>query len=95
MQEIYGEIHIPIVKKFNTDFAARETHHEATSIDPTQASESTTSRAGKRPRIFDPLDWLRFRATRSQDVRAAGFRELFLPRVDGAGGDRRLPERSQ
>ena len=80
VQEIYGQIHIPIVKKFNTDFAARETHHEATSIDPTQGSKSHDFSSWKASAIFDPLDWLRFRATRSQDVRAAGFRELFLPR---------------
>jgi outer membrane receptor protein involved in Fe transport len=35
--------------------------------------------------IYDPLEWLRFRTTFSQDVRAAGFRELFLPRVTTVG----------
>jgi outer membrane receptor protein involved in Fe transport len=62
------------------DFAARETHHEATSIDPTQGSKTHDFSSWKASAIFDPLDWLRFRATRSEDVRAAGFRELFLPR---------------
>jgi outer membrane receptor protein involved in Fe transport len=81
VQEIYGQIHIPIVKKFNTDFAARETHHEASSIDPTQGTKDHDFASWKASAIFDPLDWLRFRATRSRDVRAAGFRELFLPRT--------------
>ena len=48
---------------------------------PRRASaRARASRAGRSPAIYDPLDWLRFRATRSQDIRAGNFRELFLPR---------------
>jgi len=31
--------------------------------------------------VYEPVDWLRFRATRSRDIRAAGFRELFEQQI--------------
>ncbi len=76
---------MPITKKLQTDFALRETRNEATS----DAAGSETQRhdfpTWKASVVYDPLSWLRFRATRSRDVRAAGFRELFLPRVSTVG----------
>src|SRR5690606_40668209 len=39
--------------------------------------------------VFEPFDWARFRLTRSRDLRAAGYRDLFLsqPGVpDSVGG---------
>jgi outer membrane receptor protein involved in Fe transport len=83
--EVYGEIQIPIVESLQTDLAVRETRHEATSIDAASGTKSHTFSSWKAAAIYDPLDWLRFRGTRSQDVRAAGFRELFLPRLSVIG----------
>ena len=51
-----------------------------------QRRDRTTSRAGRCPLSTIALEWLRVRATVSRDVRAAGFRELFLPRVTVQSG---------
>ena len=32
----------------------------------------------KFPTVFEPFDWMRLRLTRSRDLRAAGYRDLFL-----------------
>ena len=42
--------------------------------------ESTTQRTPnwKFSALFEPFDWVRFRITRSRDLRAADYRELFL-----------------
>jgi outer membrane receptor protein involved in Fe transport len=72
---------VPFTENFQTDFAVRETQHDATSIDPASGGTSNSFSSWKAAAIYDPLEWLRFRGTLSQDVRAAGFRELFLPVV--------------
>ncbi|HTX25217.1 MAG TPA: TonB-dependent receptor [Steroidobacteraceae bacterium] len=36
--------------------------------------------------IYEPVDWLRFRASQSRDERAPNFRELYYNQVIGAGG---------
>ncbi len=36
--------------------------------------------------IYEPVSWLRFRATQSRDERAPNFRELYYNQVIGAGG---------
>lgn len=36
--------------------------------------------------VYDPLDWLRFRGSRSQDLRAASFRELYYSQSIPPGG---------
>jgi outer membrane receptor protein involved in Fe transport len=83
--ELYGEIDVPMTEKFHTNFAARQTEYEATSNQATVPSNSQDFVSWKAAGLYDPLEWLRFRATLSHDVRAAGFRELFLPRVDAVG----------
>jgi outer membrane receptor protein involved in Fe transport len=80
--EAYGEVDVPMSKKFRADFAVRETQNEASSNTGTAPSQSHDFASWKASGIYDPLEWLRFRGTLSRDVRAAGFRELFLPRVD-------------
>jgi outer membrane receptor protein involved in Fe transport len=83
--EAYGEVNVPISKKFNADFALRETQNDATSITSTDPSSSHQFSSWKASGIYDAVSWLRLRGTLSRDVRAAGFRELFLPRVDQIG----------
>jgi outer membrane receptor protein involved in Fe transport len=80
--EAYAEVTIPMSEKLTTDFAARETQNEATSSTASNVSGDHNFASWKAAAIYDPLEWLRFRATLSRDVRAAGFRELFLPRVN-------------
>jgi outer membrane receptor protein involved in Fe transport len=82
--EAYAEIDVPMSQKLNTNFSARQTRNETTSLTAAFAGEETFS-SWKAAAIYDPLEWLRFRTTFSQDVRAAGFRELFLPRVTAIG----------
>ena len=84
--EAYGEVQIPMSKKLQTDFALRETHNESDSATNSTVSGSHDFSSWKASAIYDALQWLRFRATVSQDVRAAGFRELFLPRVTVQSG---------
>jgi outer membrane receptor protein involved in Fe transport len=84
--EGYGEVQVPMSKKLQTDFALRETHNEASSSTASNVSGSHDFSSWKASAIYDPLQWLRVRATVSRDVRAAGFRELFLPRVTVQSG---------
>ncbi len=44
----------------------------------TGASAHRTLSTGRSERVFEPFDWLRLRMTRSRDMRAAGYRDLFL-----------------
>ncbi len=84
--EAYGEVAVPMAKKLQTDFAYRQTTNDAKSAQATNVSGSHDFASWKASAIYDPLKWLRFRMTISQDVRAAGFRELFLPRVSTLSG---------
>jgi len=84
--EGYGEVQVPMSKKLMTDFALRETSNKASSSTDPTASGSHDFESWKASAIYDPLQWLRVRATVSRDVRAAGFRELFLPRVTVQSG---------
>ena len=79
--EAYAEIDVPMSEKLQTNFSIRQTRNEATSATDPTISGSDTFASWKAAAIYDPLDWLRFRTTLSHDVRAGGFRELFLPRV--------------
>jgi outer membrane receptor protein involved in Fe transport len=83
--EIYGEISVPISEKVNTDFGVRQTRNEATSAQSGVAKSSHDFSSWKAAVIYDATDTFRIRATRSRDVRGAGFRELFLPRVTTPG----------
>jgi outer membrane receptor protein involved in Fe transport len=83
--EIYGEIQVPIVEKVNADFAMRETRNEAASAQAGVAKNSHDFSSWKAAVTYDATDSFRVRATRSRDVRGAGFRELFLPRVTTPG----------
>jgi len=81
--EAYGELDVPMTQKFHTNFSARETQNEATSLQGVSGDHNFAS--WKVAAIYDPLEWLRLRSTVSRDVRAAGFRELFLPRTTVVG----------
>jgi outer membrane receptor protein involved in Fe transport len=83
--EVYAEIDVPMSQKLNTNFSARQTQNEATSAQSSSITGEHTFASWKAAAIYDPLEWLRFRTTISRDVRAAGFRELFLPRTTTVG----------
>ncbi len=91
--EGYGELNIPLVKDVllakyaEIDGAVRETYNKASNettepapfVAPKEAGQSASHDfpTWKVSGIWDMTDWLRLRGTRSRDVRAPQFRELF------------------
>ena len=89
--EVYTEANIPVLKDLpfakalNFDAAIRETRNDSTDL-TTNDSKSLNITTWKISAVWDPLDWLRIRGTRSHDVRAAGFRDLFSKSAPINGG---------
>jgi iron complex outermembrane receptor protein len=80
--EGFVEVNVPVLRDkpfarfLELNGAVRRTRN--TSEDAiTGESKSTNITSWKLSGVYDPLDWLRLRSTRSRDIRAAGFRELF------------------
>ncbi len=67
----------PIGRSFELNGAIRYTKNKSTDTLANQ-SRSIDATSWKIGGIYDIVDGLRLRATRSRDIRAAGFRELFL-----------------
>jgi outer membrane receptor protein involved in Fe transport len=95
--EGYGELNVPVFadspigKSFQLDLAARYTDTKNTGTLGSNAGASSTRNfwTWRINGVWDVTDWLRFRATRSRDVRAPQFRELYqtyAPRVGGPFG---------
>ncbi len=86
--EAYAELNVPVFRDFaigrylEVDGAIRGTRNKNTGTLGNAAGESRTRDfvTWKVSGIWDATDWLRVRATRSRDVRAAQFRELFETR---------------
>jgi len=86
--EGYVELNVPVFRDFalgrylELDGAVRGTRNKNTGTLGNAAGESRTREfvTWKVSGIWDATDWLRVRATRSRDVRAAQFRELFETR---------------
>ena len=100
--EGYAELNVPLlkdaplVKYAELDGAFRETRNQADNettepapfTAPADAGQSVTHyfNSWKVSGLWDVTDWLRFRGTRSRDVRAPQFRELFQSYAVAAGG---------
>ena len=94
--EAYGEVTVPVLKDaplakyLEFDAAVRETNNknEDQTAGSATAGETVTHNipSWKLSSIWDLTDWFRLRATRSRDVRAAGFRELYESYAVSAGG---------
>ena len=86
--EGYGELNVPVFRDapvgryLELDGAIRGTRNKNVGTLGYAAGESRTRDfiTWKVSGIWDATDWLRLRATRSRDVRAAQFRELFETR---------------
>ena len=88
----------PLAKYLEVDGAIRGTRNEASDestepgalaiYTPTQSGQSITHYfdTWKVNFLWDVTDWLRFRGTRSRDVRSPQFRELFQSYAVTAGG---------
>jgi outer membrane receptor protein involved in Fe transport len=92
--EGYAELNVPVFedwtlgKYLELDGALRGTHNKSTGTAGANdgLSKSHSFVTWKASAIWDLNDWFRLRATRSRDVRAAQFRELFQSYAVTAGG---------
>ena len=94
--EGYGEVNIPVIKDaplakyLEFDAAVRETKNknENETVGSATDGESVSHNipSWKLSSIWDLTDSFRLRGTRSRDVRAAGFRELYESYAVSAGG---------
>jgi iron complex outermembrane receptor protein len=73
---------LPAAKSIDLNGAVRETHY---SRDGAGVSSSVNANTWKLGVVWEPVDALRLRATRSQDIRAPNLSELFGPKTTGFG----------
>jgi iron complex outermembrane receptor protein len=74
---------ITLAKRLDVDGAVRRTHYSRSA--PTAASSSVDVTTWKVGVVWEPTDFLRFRAARSEDIRAPNVSELFGPQTSGFG----------
>jgi outer membrane receptor protein involved in Fe transport len=94
VMEGYGELNVPVFadspvgKSFQLDLAARYTDTKNTGTLGANAGATSTRNfwTWRINGVWDVTDWLRFRATRSRDVRAPQFRELYQTYAARVGG---------
>ena len=91
--EVYGEIDMPLLKdrafanSLDVNVAARYSRYENQGgFGTTGESRSNDLTTWKASMTWDPVDWLKVRATQSRDARAANFRELYYGQKIQAGG---------
>ncbi|HTN14739.1 MAG TPA: TonB-dependent receptor [Sphingomonadaceae bacterium] len=85
--EGYAEVEVPILadvpgaEALTLNGAIRQTHYKVTGFGSylrTSVENSFDTTAWKLSGNWEPTDWLRFRVSRSRDIRAPNFAELFL-----------------
>ena len=72
---------LPFFHSLELNGAARRTHYERSS--PGLTSSSTSVTTWKFGGVWEPVEQIRFRATRSRDIRAPNISELFGPVTSG------------
>lgn len=91
--EAFLELNTPLLRErrgaqlleFNT--AVRESEYKNTGLEGTTGEQrSNNFTTWKISGVYDPVEWLRFRSSRSRDSRAANFRELYYGQIIHAGG---------
>jgi outer membrane receptor protein involved in Fe transport len=91
--EAFAELNTPILAdkpgasrlEFNT--AVRSSRYTNTGLEGTTGEKRTHDfNTWKISGMYDPVDWFRIRASRSRDLRAANFRELYYGQIIHAGG---------
>jgi outer membrane receptor protein involved in Fe transport len=87
--EAYAETELPILgdtpffQELSLSGAVRRTHYKRSSdFAPTSTVDVTTWKVGG---VWEPVDFLRFRVTRSRDIRAPNVSELFGPTLRTQG----------
>jgi outer membrane receptor protein involved in Fe transport len=83
--DLYTELNLPIISGveginlFSVNLGGRYTSYYNKGGSGTTGQHSTQNVfEWKFQTVFEPFEWLRLRATRSRDQRAAGYRELFI-----------------
>lgn len=91
--EGYGEVDLPLLrdatfaKSLDLNLAARYSKYDNQGgFGTTGESRSNNLTTWKAALTWDPIDWLKVRATQSRDARAANFRELYYGQKIQAGG---------
>ena len=91
--EGYIETNLPVIrdrpgiKKLEFNVAARESRYDNQGGFGTSGESRTRNLfTWKLQGLYDPLDWLRFRATQSRDARAPNFRELYYRQIISPAG---------
>jgi iron complex outermembrane recepter protein len=91
--EGFVELNLPLLrdrpgaKLLELNLAARQSHYKNQGLEGTTGeSRAHDMFTWKVSGLFDPLDWLRIRGSRSRDSRAANFRELYYGQIINAGG---------
>lgn len=87
--EVYGETEVPILRgmtgfeELSFSGAVRRTHYKRSSaLFPSSTVDVTTWKVGG---VWAPIDAIRFRVTRSRDIRAPNVAELFGPVTKSSG----------
>jgi len=87
--EGYAEANVPLLSsldfanELSLNGAIRRTHYKRSSdFHPSSTVNVTTYKYGA---VFEPFSWIRFRATKSRDIRAPNVNELFGPNTLAAG----------
>lgn len=87
VSEAYAEVELPLVKdaplfqSLTLNGAVRQAHYKTSGFGSylrAAANNSFDATTWKASLNWEPIDWLRLRATQSRDVRAPNFAELFL-----------------
>jgi len=87
VSEAYGEVELPLVKdaplfqSLTLNGAMRQAHYKISGFGSylrAAARNTFDATTWKASLNWEPIDWLRLRATQSRDVRAPNFAELFL-----------------
>ena len=85
--EAYAELEVPVLadqplaRSLSVNGAIRQTFYDISGFGSylrTQAENSFDATAWKLSANWEPTDWLRFRLSRSRDIRAPNFAEMFL-----------------
>jgi iron complex outermembrane receptor protein len=79
VKEAFAETVIPVVRDI-TGVRSFELNGAVRVTDYNTSGDVTTWKLGA---VYEPTDWLRFRATRSKDIRAPNTDELFRPQSSG------------
>lgn len=93
VSEAFAELNLPLVSGqpgaefLSLNTAVRQSHYKNTGLAGTTGeTRSHNFTTWKVSGIYDPTEWMRIRASRSRDLRAANFRELYYGQIIHAGG---------